>query len=112
MLLGESVNCAQNEALQAARRITGRHRLVELFSVSCFRTEHIYSSERGRLVLCDDRITYPDGSRERRVEVEILEGDEGLLQWAEERLRRSYPELEKAKRGKQSEARRRLRKLL
>lgn len=111
-LLEESVNYTQNAAFRAARSLCGTGRLVELFTVSCLRTEHTYRSERGQLILCEDRITYPDGSAERRIEVELIEGEEELLAWAEERLRRSYPSLKYAKRGKQSEARRRLAKLL
>lgn len=111
-LLGESVNYTENAGLKAARSVIGKSRLVELFRISCLRTEHSYRSERGELTLCDDRITYPDGSSERRIEVELIEGDEQLLGWAEERLRRSYPSLERAPRGKQSEGRRRLSKLL
>lgn len=111
-LFGESVNCTKNAALRAARSVCGTRRLVELFTVSCLRTEHTYRSEHGQIVLCEDRISYPDGSSERRIEVELIEGEEDLLARAEERLRRSYPSLKYAKRGKQSEARRRLAKLL
>ena len=64
------------------------------------------------LVLCEDRIRYPDGHHEQRIEVELVEGSEKLLKEAGKEMQAAFPKIKTARRGKRSEARRRLAGLL
>lgn len=111
-LLPATVNHLSHPALNAARRLVGDHQLVELFTISCDRTDHVYRGREGELVLSEDRITYPDGSHEERIEVELVRGGPELLVKAERKLRRRHSALRVASRGKHNEARRRLGNLL
>ena len=78
----------------------------------CDRTEHFYEGAEGELVLCEDRIRYPDGHHEQRIEVELVEGSEKLLKEAGKEMQAAFPKIKTARRGKRSEARRRLAGLL
>ena len=64
------------------------------------------------LVLCEDRIRYPDGHHEQRIEVELVEGSEKLLKETGKEMQAAFPKIKTARRGKRSEARRRLAGLL
>ena len=106
------VAASDHPALAAAREHVGARELRRLYAVDTLRVDHRFVGDEGELMLSQDTVTYPDGSVERRVEVELARGDDALLERAERELRRLHPELEAVKRGKASEARKRLRKLL
>jgi hypothetical protein len=65
-------------------------------------------SHGNQVVMALDVITYPDGSVERRLEVEMQVGTPQLLRLIESDLRRRVRGLKVAPRGKRSEAIRRL----
>jgi len=113
-LIDLSVNTAGELALAAARDAAGEGvQLVELFKVTNDRRNHHYTGPDGQhLILSEDHIIYPDGSTQRRVEVEVAGGDPSMLADADRQLRARYGKLREAPRGKASEARRRLAALL
>lgn len=113
-LFAQAVNTLAHPAFDAARRIAGPDAtFVELLTVDCDRRNHHFTDDRGNhLVLSEDDIVYPDGSRERRIEIELKHGTEKALAKADRHLRRAYPKIKPAARGKLSEGRRRLARLL
>lgn len=77
------------------------------FTIENTRTDHHYRDQQGnQAALSEDRVVYPDGSRDERLEVEMVQGDEALLGVCENELLENY-ELSPVKRGKLSEARKR-----
>jgi hypothetical protein len=99
---------AKGAPVKKARKLAGSKPLRHLYSVENVRTDTVYAGPAGEILLSSDELTYPDGSRELRVELELVRGPAELLEIAGIELRRAHPRLRKAGRGKRSEARRRL----
>jgi CYTH domain len=95
-----------------AREVIGDAKLVFLFAISNDRVDHHYHSENSHVVLSEDYVTFPDGSTQERIEVELVHGQEGLLEDIAQELQALYPDLQVCKRGKLSDGRRRHVKLL
>ena len=108
----ESPAGENSPALQKAEAITGDKPLMELFKIECTRRNHYYRGEQGELILSEDTVTYPDGSQEERIEIELGGGGERLLREAHRKMSRRNPGLKEAKTGKQREARKRMVRLL
>jgi hypothetical protein len=107
------LSAASGPAIEAARSVIGDRPFAHLFTVLNDRVDHHYRDEDGNhLCLSEDRLTYPDGSGEQRVEVEHVAGSRKLLDRAEKELRGSYRKIRAAPRGKLSEARKRMHSLL
>lgn len=80
-----------------------------MLQVTTLREEHVFDDSHGnQVVMALDVVTYPDGSVERRLEVEMRAGTPQLLRLVEADLRRRIRGLKCAPRGKRSEAIRRL----
>ena len=100
-------------ALSKARESADKVPLMFMFAIANDRVDHHYHGPGGaHVVLSEDFITYPDGSTERRVEVEHVTGDPQLLDRIDGELRGLHPSLRACKRGKLSEGRRRMAALL
>jgi inorganic triphosphatase YgiF len=92
---------------RAAGFVRGAIRPV--LQITTLRSEHILRDDHGNeIVLAEDTVTYPDGSVERRLEVEMRSGTPQLLRLVEKDLRRQVKGLRAARRGKRSQAIRRL----
>lgn len=102
----------RNPAIAKAEKLTQGKELKELFRIECTRVNYTYKDEQGELQLSEDSVSYPDGSQEERVEVELKEGPEWLLQKAHRKIVERNPGIQEAARGKQQEARIRLAELL
>lgn len=113
-LIAVAVNRVDHPAFNAARAAAGEDvTLVELFTVTNDRRNHHFRGENGdHVILSEDHITYPDGSHEQRIEVELGRGEPALLGRIDVQLRDMSPQLTVAPRGKASEARRRTAVLL
>jgi hypothetical protein len=86
------------------------HPLTSQFCINTFRVAYLYEDEQGGQVeLSHDHITYPDGSQEARVEVELLHGEARLLRRVQRNLLKEF-DLKPAPRGKKGEARKRLKR--
>jgi inorganic triphosphatase YgiF len=80
-----------------------------ILQITTLRTEHLLRDGHGNeVILAEDTVTYPDGSVERRIEVEMRSGTPQLLRLVEKDLRRQVKGLRAARRGKRSQAIRRL----
>ena len=80
-----------------------------ILQITTLRSEHVLRDDHGNeIVLAEDTVTYPDGSVERRLEVEMRSGTPQLLRLVEKDLRRQVKGLRAARRGKRSQAIRRL----
>lgn len=108
----QMVNAAHSGALDAARTMSACRPFVYLFAIINDRVDHHFRAGDAHVVLSEDAITYPDGSTERRVEVEHVTGDPAQLDAIDAQLRALYPGIQAVKRGKLSEGRRRLAALL
>jgi inorganic triphosphatase YgiF len=75
----ETVRQYNSPALQAARTISGQQPLVFLFAIDNARLDTHYASDHGSVILSHDRLIYPDGSTEHRLEVELVSGEISLL---------------------------------
>lgn len=107
--LGEA---GDNPALRKAEELTQGRELKELFRIECVRANYLYKGEKGELMLSEDKVLYPDGSQEERVEIELISGPISLLRSAHNKIGARNPGIREAARGKQQEARARLMKLL
>lgn len=96
----------EHPSLRAAQTVVDKP-LQELFAIDNQRTDHYFASAESAIVLSEDNITYPDGSTERRIELEHVHGVNLLDQCGEE-LSKDYKKLKIAPRGKLSEGRQRL----
>jgi inorganic triphosphatase YgiF len=93
--------------LRAAKLVRGAIRPV--LQITTLRSEHLLRDTHGNeVVLAEDTVTYPDGSVECRLEVEMRSGTPQLLRLVEKDLRRQVKGLRAARRGKRSQAIRRL----
>jgi hypothetical protein len=107
------LSAASGPAIEAARVIIGDKPMAHLFTIINDRTDHHYADDNGNhLCLSEDRLTYPDGSREKRVEVEHVSGSQRAMAKAQRQLVDAYPKMRAAPRGKLSEGRKRLHALL
>ncbi|MGZ4481952.1 MAG: CYTH domain-containing protein [Gaiellales bacterium] len=80
-----------------------------MLQISTLRREHVFRDDHeNQVVVAHDIVTYPDGSVQRRLEVEMVRGTPHLLRVVETDLRRKVKGLKAAPRGKRSEAIRRL----
>ncbi|HEY3765581.1 MAG TPA: CYTH domain-containing protein [Gaiellales bacterium] len=92
---------------RAGKLVRGTFRPV--LQITTLRSEHRLGDGHGNeVVLAEDTVTYPDGSVERRLEVEMRSGTPQLLRLVEKDLRRQVKGLRAARRGKRSQAIRRL----
>jgi hypothetical protein len=90
------------EPLRLVRQALGEGvQLRRMFAIQNERREHCYEGPAGRLVLSEDDLTYSDGAREARLEVEVAEGLPALLDEAEAELEAAYPGIQKATEGKE-----------
>lgn len=97
-----------SEPWRQAKALTSRE-IRAVLQVTTLREEHMFGDRHGnRAVMALDIVTYPDGSVERRLEVEMREGTPELLRLVEDDVRRRVRGLKAAPRGKRSEAIRRL----
>lgn len=93
--------------LRAARLVRGAIRPI--LQITTLRSEHLLRDTHGNeVVLAEDTVTYPDGTVELRLEVEMRSGTPQLLRLVEKDLRRQVKGLRAARRGKRSQAIRRL----
>lgn len=93
---------------QAVQRMIAGHELTSQFCINTFRVAYLYEDADGHQVeLAHDHVTYPDGSQEARVEVELIKGEARLLRRAQRNLLKEFA-LQPAPRGKKGEARKRL----
>jgi len=95
-------------ALDAAQQVIDKP-LQELFAIDNQRTDHYFASPESAMILSEDNITYPDGSKEKRIELEHVHGV-NLLDQCEAELAEAYKKIKPAPRGKLSEGRQRLSK--
>jgi inorganic triphosphatase YgiF len=97
-----------SEPWRTAKALTSRE-ILPMLQVTTLREEHLFGDGHGNQALMAlDIVTYPDGSVERRLEVEMRNGTPQLLRLVEDDLRRRVRGLKAAPRGKRSEAIRRL----
>jgi inorganic triphosphatase YgiF len=112
VLLPPGALAEDSEPWLAARALTTRE-IRPMLHVATLREEHLFGDRHGnRAVMALDMVTYPDGSVEHRLEVEMREGTPQLLRVVEDDLRRKVRGLKAAPRGKRSEAIRRLPQLV
>lgn len=94
-----------------AAALTSRE-IRPVLQVATLREEHVFADSLGhRAVVALDVVTYPDGSVERRLEIELPGGTPEFVRRVEEDVRRKVRGLKAAPRGKRSEAIRRLPRL-
>ena len=82
-----------------------------ILQVATLRNEHVFTGAAGRAVMALDRVTYPDASVERRLEIEVPDGTAEVMRQIEADVRSGVRGLKAAPRGKRSEAIRRLPRL-
>lgn len=112
VLLPPGALAEDSEPWLEAKLLTNRE-IRPMLQVATLREEHLFGDDHGnQAVMALDIVTYPDGSVEHRLEVEMRIGTPQLLRLAEEDLRRQLRGLKAAPRGKRSEAIRRLPQLV
>jgi inorganic triphosphatase YgiF len=98
----------ESDPFVKARRLTSR-RISPILQITTLREEHTFADAHGNEVLAAlDVVTHPDGSVERRLEVELRAGAPQIMTLVERDVRASVRGLIAAPRGKRSEAIRRL----
>ena len=98
----------ESDPWRSAKALTSRD-IRPMLQVTTLREEHMFGDGHGnRALMALDIVTYPDGSVECRLEVEMRSGTPQLLRLVEDDVRRRVRGLKAAPRGKRSEAIRRL----
>jgi inorganic triphosphatase YgiF len=108
VLLAAGALAEESDPWRSAKALTSRE-IRAMLQVTTLREEHMFGDSHGnRALMALDIVTYPDGSVERRLEVEMRSGTPQLLRLVEDDVRRRVRGLKAAPRGKRSEAIRRL----
>jgi len=90
----------------AARAVSDGAPLRRMFAILNERREHHYEGDGQHLIMAEDDITFSDGAREERLEIELGEGRPVLLVQAAEELKSLYSDLKLCPESKEASGRR------
>jgi len=100
------IEILESTPILAARHAADGAPLRRMFAILNERREHHYEGDGQHLILAEDDLTFSNGVRESRLEVELAAGRPHLLSQATEELRELHSDLELCLESKESSGRR------